>query len=280
MFEARGEILSVPAEKGDVRNLTRTTGIAERDPSWSPDGKSIAFFSDESGEYALHIVDQSGAGAVKKINLGNPPSYFYGPVWSPDSKKIAYTDKRLNFWYVDVEKGTPVKVDSDRFEDPSVQLAVAWSPDSKWLTYSKFLESHLRAIFVYSLDTAKGLASHRIASAMRAIPFSTRVASICISPRAPTLDLSAGWLDLSSFQHPVLRNVYAIVLKAGEKSPVEPESDEEKIAPTQKDDDKKDSDKKDATNAKTQTTAKFRQEKRRQERRQEERRAREDHDRS
>ena len=55
-----------------------------------------------------------GAGAVKKINLGNPPSYFYGPVWSPDSKKIAYTDKRLNFWYVDVEKGAPVKVDSDR----------------------------------------------------------------------------------------------------------------------------------------------------------------------
>ena len=125
VFEARGEILSVPAEKGDVRNLTRTTGIVERDPSWSPDGKSIAFFSDESGEYALHIVDQSGAGAAKKISLGNPPSYFYGPVWSPDSKKIAYTDKRLNFWYVDVEKGTPVKVDSDRFEDPSVQLAVA-----------------------------------------------------------------------------------------------------------------------------------------------------------
>src|SRR6266849_5340859 len=139
VFEARGEILTVPAEKGDVRNLTRTTAVAERDPAWSPDGKSIAFFSDESGEYALHIVDQSGSGAVKKIGLGNPPSFFYGPTWSPDSKKIAYTDKRMNFWYVDMEKGTPVRVDADRFEDPSVSLAASWSPDSKWLTYSKFL---------------------------------------------------------------------------------------------------------------------------------------------
>src|ERR1700724_3716542 len=146
VFEARAEILTVPAEKGDVRNLTRTTAVVERDPSWSPDGKSIAFFSDESGEYALHIVDQSGFGNVKTINLGNPPSFFYGPTWSPDNKKIAYTDKRMNFWYVDVEKGTPVKVDSDRFEDPSVTLGVAWSPDSQWLTYTKFLESHLRSV--------------------------------------------------------------------------------------------------------------------------------------
>src|SRR4029077_3451211 len=99
--------------------------------------------------------DQSGFGAVKKIGLGEPPSFFYGPTWSPDSKKIAYTDKRLNFWYVDVEKGRRVKVDTDRFEDPGVTLGVEWPPDSKWLTYSKFLESHLRSAFVYSLETGK-----------------------------------------------------------------------------------------------------------------------------
>ena len=87
VFEARGEILSVPAEKGDFRNLTNTPGIAERDPAWSPDGKWIAYFSDESGEYALHLRDQSGLGDVKKINLGNPPSFFYSPIWSPDSTK-------------------------------------------------------------------------------------------------------------------------------------------------------------------------------------------------
>jgi len=95
----------VPSDKGDIRNLTRTQAVAERDPAWSPDGKSVADFSDASGEYNLEIRSQSGQGEVKKINLGNPPSFFYSPVWSPDSKKIAYSDKRVNLWYVDVEKG-------------------------------------------------------------------------------------------------------------------------------------------------------------------------------
>jgi tricorn protease len=72
VFEARGEIFTVPAEKGNVRNLTRTAAIAERDPYWSPDGKWVAFFSDESGEYALHLVDQSGLGTVKKSTWANP----------------------------------------------------------------------------------------------------------------------------------------------------------------------------------------------------------------
>jgi tricorn protease len=244
VFEARGEILSVPGEKGDVRNLTRTTGVVERDPAWSPDGKWIAYFSEESGEYALHLVDQSGFGAVKKIGLGQPPSFFYGPTWSPDSKKIAYTDKRLNFWYVDVEKGTPVKVDSDRFEDPSVTLGVAWSPDSKWLTYTKFLESHLRSAFVYSLETGKvsqitaGLGDARY-------PVFDKGGKELFVAASTDLGLSSGWLDLSSYQHPVLRNVYAVVLKKGNKSPVEPESDEEKVGDKdKKDDEKKDADKK------------------------------------
>src|SRR5947207_15648832 len=89
IFETRGEILTAPAEKGDIRNLTNTPGIAERDPSWSPDGKRIAYFSDESGEYALHIRQQSGAGTVEKYDLGKPPAFFYSPTWSPDNKKIA-----------------------------------------------------------------------------------------------------------------------------------------------------------------------------------------------
>src|SRR5207244_13198986 len=128
VFEARGEILTVPAEKGDVRNLTRTTAVAERDPAWSRDGKWLAYFSDESGEYALHLVDQSGLGTVKKISLGNPPSFFYGPTWSPDSKKIAFADKRLNLWYVDIEKGSPVKVVTDLYDAWGVRFSQTWSP--------------------------------------------------------------------------------------------------------------------------------------------------------
>jgi tricorn protease len=229
VFEAHGEILTVPAEKGDIRNLTRTANVEERDPAWSPDGKSIAYFSDESGEYALHIVDQSGLGAVKKISLGNPPSFFYNPTWSPDGKKIAYSDKRLNLWYVDLEKGTPVKAATERFEDPASAMNPTWSPDGKWLTYSKFLESHQRAIFVYSLESGKesqvtdGTADSRY-------PVFDRDGKTLYFAASTDLGLGKGWLDLSSYQHPLTRNIYAVVLKKSDPNPLEPQSDEEKIA--------------------------------------------------
>jgi tricorn protease len=233
VFEARGEIFTVPAEKGDIRDLTHTPAVGERDPAWSPDGKSIAFFSDESGEYAMHIVDQSGLATVKKINLGNPPSFFYGPRWSPDSKKIAYTDKRLNLWYVDVEKGVPVKVATDRFEDPTSTMNESWSPDSKWLTYSKFLENHLRTVFVYSLDTGK---ESQITDGMSdaRYPAFDKGGKWVIFADSTDVGLSSGWLDLSSFQHPILRHIYAAVLKKGDPSPVEPQSDEEKAGEEKK----------------------------------------------
>ncbi len=122
IFGVRGEILTVPAEKGDIRNLTDTTAAVERDPAWSPDGKSIAYFSDESGEYALHVRDQSGMGGFRKIDLGSPPSFYYSPRWSPDSRKIAYTDKRLNLWCVDLEDKKPVRVATDTYAGPFYSL--------------------------------------------------------------------------------------------------------------------------------------------------------------
>ncbi|HSH16477.1 MAG TPA: protease, partial [Verrucomicrobiae bacterium] len=155
VFEARGEIFTVPAEKGQPRNLTNSSGVADRYPAWSPDGKWIAYFSDESGEYALHLSNQSGMGEVRKISLGNPPSFFYSPVWSPDSKKIAYHDKRLNLWYLELDKGTPVKVDTNTYDHPERSLDPAWSPDSKWITYTKRLRSQLHAVFVHSLETGQ-----------------------------------------------------------------------------------------------------------------------------
>jgi tricorn protease len=228
VFEARGEILTVPAEKGDIRNLTRTTAVAERDPAWSSDGKWVAYFSDESGEYALHLKDQSGLGEVKKIQLGQPPSFFYNPSWSPDSKKIAYIDKRLNLWYVEVDRGAPVKVDTDLFEDPTYGLDPAWSPDSKWLTYSRFLPNHFRAVFVYSLDGKK---SSQITDGMgeARFPVFDKNGKYLYFGASTDYGLSSGWLDLTSYQHPVSRSVYAAVLKKGEPSPVVPESDDEKV---------------------------------------------------
>ena len=110
-FEGHGEIFTVPAEKGDIRNLTSTPGTAERNPSWSPDGKTIAYFSDASGEYQLYLHDQTGFKPPTVIDLGPEPSFFYSPTWSPDSKRIAYTDKHLRLWCVDVPAGKPVLID-------------------------------------------------------------------------------------------------------------------------------------------------------------------------
>ncbi len=103
VFEARGEILTVPSKKGDIRNLTRSPGVMERSPAWSPDGRWIAYFSDESGEYELHLKDQSGKGDVKRIRLAETRTFYYRLTWSPDSRKIAFIDKRLNLWYLELD---------------------------------------------------------------------------------------------------------------------------------------------------------------------------------
>lgn len=227
IFQAHGEIATVPAEKGDIRNLTRTAAIMERDPAWSPDGKWIAYFSDETGEYFLHIRNQNGLGDVRKINLGNPPSFFYKPQWSPDSKKIAYTDKRLNLWYVDIEKQKPVRVDTDYYESYNRERDPMWSPDSKWLAYPKFLRNHLHAIFIYSLESGK---INQITDGMSdaLYPQFDDNGKYLYFAASTDIALSVAWLDLSSVDRPVTRSIYAVVLDKDEPSPVTPESDEEK----------------------------------------------------
>ncbi|HEX8836638.1 MAG TPA: PDZ domain-containing protein [Candidatus Acidoferrum sp.] len=233
VFGVRGEILTVPAEKGDIRNLTNTADAVERDPAWSPDGKSITYLSDESGEYALHIRDQSGSGEVRKINLGSPPTFYYSPTWSPDSKKIAYTDKRLNYWYVDLDKKTPVKVDTDMYTDPAHSLQVVWSPDSRWIAYTKQLKSHLHAVFAYSLDQAK---SHQLTDGMSdaLYPAFDKEGKYLYFTASTDAALNTGWLDMTSLERPVTRSAYIIVLRKDLPSPLGPESDEEKSKEAEK----------------------------------------------
>jgi tricorn protease len=225
VFEAHGEILTVPAEKGDARNLTSTPGVAERDPAWSPDGKWIAYFSDESGEYALHLRDQSGMGEVKKISLGNPPSFFYSPTWSPDSKKIAYTDKRLNLWYIDIEKQVPVKVDTS---SRGLSFNESWSPDSKWIAYAKPLESWYNAIFVYSLEDSK---SHQVTDGLSdaADPQFDKGGKNLYFTASTDIGPAVSGFDMTSYAFRPTRSVYVCVLSKDSPSPLAPESDEEKV---------------------------------------------------
>jgi tricorn protease len=238
VFEAHGEILTAPGEKGDIRNLTNTTGTMERDPAWSPDGKWVAYFSDESGEYQLFLKSPDGMSEPKKISLGNPPSFYYQPVWSPDSKKIAFTDKRLNLWYIELAKGDPVKVDTDTYDAPQRTLDPVWSPDSRWIGYSKKLTSQMHAIFAYSLEQAKslqltdGLSDARFPAFDQKGQYLYFTASTDVGP-------TTGWLDLSSINRPTSRSAYLMVLRKDQPSPLAPESDEEKVA----DDSKPDADK-------------------------------------
>ncbi len=238
IFEARGEILSVPAEKGDVRNLTNTVAVMERDPSWSPDGKWIAYFSDESGEYALHLRAQNGMGDVKKINLGTP-TFYYAPTWSPDSKKIGYTDKRLNLWYVDIDKGTPVKVDKNPDGIRSDVMEPVWAPDSKWIAYTKQLDNHLRAVFAYSLDAARtnqltdGMSDARYPDFDKGGKYLYFTASTNLGP-------AFSFAEMSNFPFQSSRSVYALVLRSDQPSPLQPESDEEKVQEDKKDEAKAD----------------------------------------
>jgi tricorn protease len=239
VFEAHGEVLTAPAEKGDIRNLTNTPGVMERDPSWSPDGKWVAYFSDESGEYQLCLKNPDGMGEARKISLGTPASFYYEPIWSPDSKKIVFSDKRLNIWYVDLAKGTPVKIDTDTYDAPQRTLNPVWSPDSRWVAYSKTLTSHMHAIFAYSLEQAKslqltdGLSDARFPAFDQKGQYLYFTASTDVGP-------TTGWLDLSSINRPITRSAYLMVLRKDQPSPLAPESDEEKAAA---DDSKQDTDK-------------------------------------
>ncbi len=226
LFEARGEIITVPAEKGDVRVITNTPRVMERSPAWSPDGKNIAYFSDEPGEYELHIAPQNGMGAVTKIPMPQP-GFYRGLVWSPDSKKIAFVDARMRMWYVEVESKKATQIDKERFWNPGGGWVAVWSPDSKWLAYSKRLPNYLGAIHAYSLDSGKV----------------TQITDGMSDAKNPVFDRGGKYLyftastdsgpslqpDVGSATRPVTRSLYLAVLTKDLPSPFAPESDEEKI---------------------------------------------------
>jgi tricorn protease len=233
VFEARGDILTVPAEKGDVRNLTATPGVAERYPDWSPDGTKIAYFSDESGEYQLHIQNQNGMSPPEKIEIGWK-AFFYRPKWSPDGKKILFRDSNLNLAWIDVASKKVTRFDTDYYDTPDRDdINPSWSPDSKWIVYTRILPNRLRAVHVYSLDSGKvsqvsdGLSDARYAA------FDKDGRHLYFTASTNTA-LSTGWLDMSSIDRLISRSVYLVVLRKEDPSPLAPESDEEKAQPGKK----------------------------------------------
>src|SRR5918999_5872405 len=229
VFEARGEIFTVPTEKGDYRNLTQSAGAHDRSPSWSPDGAKLAWLSDASGEYQLMIGDPIGITAPRAIALPNT-GFFSAPAWSPDGTQIVVQDNHRNLWTIEVASGKSSKVDTDSYPDPGRQFDATWSPDSRWIAYSKNLPSRLRAIFIYSTADRKSyqLSDGLADSISPAFDLNGKylyfLASTNFGP-------STGWLEMSSLDRPVRRAIYLAVLSATEPSPLLPETGDEPPRP-------------------------------------------------
>jgi tricorn protease len=225
VVEARGEIFTIPAEKGDVRNLTQSSGSAERDPAWSPDGKFVSYFSDKSGEYKLVIEAQDGLTPPREIALVNP-THYYMPAWSPDSKKVVYTDTNLKVWVLDVESGKAKIVGQDPWMVPQRTLNPAWSPDSKWVAYSSRLKSLYRAIFVANVETGETRQiTDGLSDAM--FPIWDAGGKYLWFFASTDFGLRSQWLDMTSYDREETFGLYLAVLKQGEPSPLLPESDED-----------------------------------------------------
>lgn len=223
LFDARGEVLTVNAVSGEARNLTNTSGVAERFPSWSPDGKWIAYFSDESGEYQLHVRLAGGEGSVRKIAIETQPSFYEEPIWSPDSRRVAFSDKRLALWIVEMETGTPRRIDSSTFPGQGT-FRPTWSTDGKWVAYAKCLPSRVKTIFVYSTETLK---SYQVSDGRSETDWPVfdkngkYLYYLASSNAGPAL---AFGMTAIPFRANVTRTVQAVVLQKDERSPLLPPS--------------------------------------------------------
>ncbi|MBS0658166.1 MAG: PD40 domain-containing protein [Verrucomicrobia bacterium] len=238
---ARGEIFSVPAKDGVARNLTNTSKVHERDAVWSPDGKSIAYVSDETGETEIFIRSADGKGAPVQLTK-NADTYYYGPQWSPDSKKLAFADRLQRLRYVDVETKAIVEIDRNpQFETRQF----AWSPDSKWIAWTRPDENALSKVLLYSLEAKT----------------KTEVTDGWFAASDPSFSDDGKYLLLASsrefkplygnteFNHIYrdMERIYLVVLAKTTENPLKPRSDEVGVAgPADKKDDKKGDDAKES----------------------------------
>jgi tricorn protease len=244
VFDFRGEIVTVPAEKGDYRDITNTTAIHEKNPSWSPDGKSISYFSDASGEYQLDIQSQDGKGDVRSIKLTGS-GFYANPRWSPDSKKISYVDNGRNLYLLDIASGAIKKIDADEYYSPGAfrNIFGDWSADSKWIAYTKLTSTQYKKVFLYSVDEQK---SYAITDGL------SDASEPCFSRNGKYLYFFAStdagpvinWFDQSNDDFKKSNSIYLVTLQSQTISPLVKESDEEQLKKEEKENDKdKDKDK-------------------------------------
>jgi tricorn protease len=198
VLTARGDIFTVPAKDGSIRNLTQTPGIREKYAAWSPDGKWIAYLSDRTGEEEIYITPQDGMGKETRITTDGK-MFRMPPVWSPDSKKLLFADKDLRLFYVDIDQKTPVLIDQGKYFDITEYV---WAPDSKWVAYAKMEENTNKTINLYSLADKKITPVTTSFTPQRLPAFDPGASTSSSFPSATTTRCWA--FTISSFQIPKL----------------------------------------------------------------------------
>jgi len=223
---ARGELFSLPAEHGVVRSLTRTSGTAERYPAWSPDGETIAYFSDASGEYELTLEPADGSGEPETVtDLG--AGFRYQPYWSPESEQIAFIDEAMTVRIYDVASGetTPVEQFPNWMNHYNLStFEVSWSPDGRWLAYSRTLENDQSAVFLYDVEDGE---KHQVTSGFYSTgePTFGPEGNHLFVTTTRNFDPVYGQYD-SDFVYPNGTHIAAIPLRQDVDSPLAPRNDE------------------------------------------------------
>ncbi len=229
VFEYRGEILTLPREKGDSRNLTRSPGAHERSPSWSPDGSTIAYFSDESGEYRLHLAPQDGRGEVRALTVeGNG---FYDAIeWAPDGKKLSYTDNSQSLFWLDVDSGRSRKIASEPYYRPGQGqwLDRSWAPDSKQIAYTVHTDASIQRVWVHDITTGR---SRPVTDGLSEVsePVFDKSGKYLFFFASTDAGPVKHWFAMSNADANVSNSIYVAVLSSDEPSPLAPESDEEPV---------------------------------------------------
>ena len=239
IMESRGEIFTVPIEHGDSRNMTQSSGVADRTPIWSPKGNEVAWFSDRSGNgYELLIANQDGMSAPRSISIGES-KLGWEPTWSPNGKFIAFTDDDVRVRLVDIASGTVKTIDVGGNNLERGNLGLTWSSDSKWLAYSKSGSNNFRQIMVWSLESNKTQAITN--------PFADSFSPSWDADKAhlyflasTDVALGSGWANTSAMTSNPEYAAYVINLQNEDTSPFKPKSDEEEA---EKKDEKKEDDK-------------------------------------
>ena len=225
VFEFRGDIVTVPAGKGDHRHLMSRSASHERSPAWSPDGKWIVYFSDASGEYELHIAPQDGKGEVRTIEVGGA-GFYEDAKWSPDGKKISYTDNSWSLYVLDLESGRSRKIAQEPYYGEFKTLHHAWSPDSRWLAYTLNTQTYFQQVYLYSVEEGE---SHLITKGLSDVTEPVFDAGgkylyfVASTNAGPVRD----WFALSNQDMLMAGSLYLTVLAKGVESPLAKESDEQ-----------------------------------------------------